>query len=1370
MAAMAEKRTKRKRDEDLPRVTYNAGPRTFDRLLKEGSLEEMKNVVRKKLGHSSDMPLQLAQLRDGKPVDLEDDDDFEAFCSAAHTLPHIVVQVTLSSKPHLEGSGASCQPSPSAHNLPVPETPKRRKKKRKLEIAEGAADDAAHSSPKKRKNPSNEERDTQTAEPAAPEEQVEQRPKKKAKKSKAKEVVEAVEQDVTASKEASQQQSVPQSIPTNAHNDAASSKPEEPKKKRQKKKGVGAVDGPPPKDADAVEPVVVQTKTTVVVGEEPSPSDAEVEKPAEKPKKKKKRSDKAQVEETPKEPEANPEVEEATRLQAEEEPFPEMTPAPVEKSGSKPSKDIVTTDGKVEKKKKNKKKDAASDLAEALTRAAALNEQQDTAQDPPESEKTDHPAQKDKDEDSVSKAKPKQKNSKQSKDANVDPQDRETLDAVFAAVLNRKKPSVDQQPPAEKPSVAASESKAEKPKRKKMTAQCPICLAVDAGGRAHTRSRCPLIRSVHYQGLCTRLDVLEKDSSPDEDGSRTELIQEIRGYIIKKGGESALTKGQNESTAPVPQLLAPPVPPAPSRKPTKKTPAAAHKTAADVERQSSATSSDSPVIPQARPSIRPPPPAQDSISVALSSAQSKTKAPLSVKPKATANKNADRDTARSSGKTDSVTFPISSTSLSQVTTSNLNDQLEALVRGPSAIRVNQIPSSDSEESEEEQLLAPEEEEEEEKTRHSKRFSIGLRGGDSSDEEQSENSDDDGSSRAATAPPVISISKPIKPASPSAGSDSEKSEGVDSKAGERSFHEVNQESSSLDIQPVGDRAFSEALAQDTQVFRLSAVKIPRPSDSESSEDEDQSKRNAAATPQDSEDERNADPDAGEDADEDMPAPKGADRTPQDSEDERNADPDADEDEDVPSPKAAGVTPMDSEDERNADPDAGEEEYEPSPKAAGATLEDSEDERNADPEAGEDEDGPAPSIAKATLEDSEDERDADPDADEPAANDDANAETAVANEPRPATPRRPTRRVRQESIEQFDTPNGPSSPVAVFGKSAVHSTPRMVDKMKDRTGKTPQPSPSRPLSSMDKAMKLLESVKLAKLPTSSQKPAAAAPKTPAPRTRASARLASQPPPDKTEVVKPPSKATRGRKAATQVVTEEPPKASGRATRGRKVAASQPTETLEYTPPPKRAKRGTTQLDEGPVEEDARESLNGHEEMDEVMQPMSMDNWEVLEEERSVAPEQPMVDELESDGPDATYTDSQKPLFLETETPHGFPYSQWADAANPRQAASDSDNESDEEEEVARAMMTRPKAPPRASQSFRRLTDIASQDIPQFHSAVRPARPSNDKSKTSERDLFGRSDESESSDSGSSDSDNDKKKRSHIPQSRRAGKTKA
>lgn len=103
---------KRKRDIDYPRITYDVADRTFDRLFKEESLDEMKQVVRKKMGYSSDIPLHLAQLRDSKTVDLEDDDDFDAFSAATYAVPVIVVRVTVG-KPTIapvttqERSGAS---------------------------------------------------------------------------------------------------------------------------------------------------------------------------------------------------------------------------------------------------------------------------------------------------------------------------------------------------------------------------------------------------------------------------------------------------------------------------------------------------------------------------------------------------------------------------------------------------------------------------------------------------------------------------------------------------------------------------------------------------------------------------------------------------------------------------------------------------------------------------------------------------------------------------------------------------------------------------------------------------------------------------------------------------------------------------------------------------------------------------------------------------------------------------------------------------------------------------------------------------------------------------------------------------------------
>ncbi|KAF8274545.1 hypothetical protein EI94DRAFT_692683 [Lactarius quietus] len=82
---------------EYPRITYQTEGRTFDRLFKEQSLHETKVVVRKKLGLGHDAPIELAQLRDGKKIDLEDDDDFEAFKALANSSLHATVAVTIPS-------------------------------------------------------------------------------------------------------------------------------------------------------------------------------------------------------------------------------------------------------------------------------------------------------------------------------------------------------------------------------------------------------------------------------------------------------------------------------------------------------------------------------------------------------------------------------------------------------------------------------------------------------------------------------------------------------------------------------------------------------------------------------------------------------------------------------------------------------------------------------------------------------------------------------------------------------------------------------------------------------------------------------------------------------------------------------------------------------------------------------------------------------------------------------------------------------------------------------------------------------------------------------------------------------------------------
>ncbi|KAF5359930.1 hypothetical protein D9758_014000 [Tetrapyrgos nigripes] len=74
-------------------VTYLAPGRTFERLLKEDTLAEIKQVVRIKLDLADDVPIHLAQQRGERVIDLEDEEDFEAFCVAARRSGSMDVRV-----------------------------------------------------------------------------------------------------------------------------------------------------------------------------------------------------------------------------------------------------------------------------------------------------------------------------------------------------------------------------------------------------------------------------------------------------------------------------------------------------------------------------------------------------------------------------------------------------------------------------------------------------------------------------------------------------------------------------------------------------------------------------------------------------------------------------------------------------------------------------------------------------------------------------------------------------------------------------------------------------------------------------------------------------------------------------------------------------------------------------------------------------------------------------------------------------------------------------------------------------------------------------------------------------------------------------
>ncbi|PIL34194.1 hypothetical protein GSI_03905 [Ganoderma sinense ZZ0214-1] len=84
---------KRKRDDDGTVVTFYAPDRTFARVYKGQSLEETKDLVRRKLGLSEDTSLRFARLHEGKVIELDDDEDFEAFRHIARYVSTLDVSV-----------------------------------------------------------------------------------------------------------------------------------------------------------------------------------------------------------------------------------------------------------------------------------------------------------------------------------------------------------------------------------------------------------------------------------------------------------------------------------------------------------------------------------------------------------------------------------------------------------------------------------------------------------------------------------------------------------------------------------------------------------------------------------------------------------------------------------------------------------------------------------------------------------------------------------------------------------------------------------------------------------------------------------------------------------------------------------------------------------------------------------------------------------------------------------------------------------------------------------------------------------------------------------------------------------------------------
>ncbi|KAG1777480.1 hypothetical protein EV702DRAFT_1101487 [Suillus placidus] len=93
-------------------ITYHAGDRKFERIFKEKSLAETMFMVRTKLQPPSNSTITLKQRRSGDPdmfIDLDDEDDFDAFCVHVRTvsLKSVDVKVDISQPPATNGAASS---------------------------------------------------------------------------------------------------------------------------------------------------------------------------------------------------------------------------------------------------------------------------------------------------------------------------------------------------------------------------------------------------------------------------------------------------------------------------------------------------------------------------------------------------------------------------------------------------------------------------------------------------------------------------------------------------------------------------------------------------------------------------------------------------------------------------------------------------------------------------------------------------------------------------------------------------------------------------------------------------------------------------------------------------------------------------------------------------------------------------------------------------------------------------------------------------------------------------------------------------------------------------------------------------------------
>ncbi|KAI0958229.1 hypothetical protein AcV7_004102 [Taiwanofungus camphoratus] len=115
-----------------PIITFHARGKTFRRVFKDQSFDKTKDAVRKKLGLPSESPIRLVQLQGGERIELEDDDDFEAFRIAARSNLSMEVFVAIEQSEYQTVSTPKLPTEDSSGNLG---NTRKRKRKNKATLA-----------------------------------------------------------------------------------------------------------------------------------------------------------------------------------------------------------------------------------------------------------------------------------------------------------------------------------------------------------------------------------------------------------------------------------------------------------------------------------------------------------------------------------------------------------------------------------------------------------------------------------------------------------------------------------------------------------------------------------------------------------------------------------------------------------------------------------------------------------------------------------------------------------------------------------------------------------------------------------------------------------------------------------------------------------------------------------------------------------------------------------------------------------------------------------------------------------------------------------------------------------------------------------